>query len=388
MALDRNDHSLRSMDFLPQRPASLRGAVILITALLAGLGVLMVFSASISLGQEHLEARFLQRHLFALVTGVVAAMAAAAVPARRWKQLAVPLFLVSLALLMAVLIPGLGSKVRGAQRWLRWGSFSLQPAELAKITLVLCLARLCAARWFGDLGWRKLLVVAAPLVVAAGLTLAQPDFGTAVFLTLLAGIVVYLAGARLRYLALAGAAAVPLVGALLLLEPYRIERVAGYIEAWTNPSEAPYHLQQSLITIGSGGVAGSGVGKGWQKLSYLPEANNDFVFAVIGEELGLIGTLTVLALWGALLVFGLRLMRTANPEPFAYLAGSGLLIGLVAQAVINVAVVTALLPPKGIPLPLVSYGGSSLLASLLAIGIVLGLTRRPAAPTRRRIPAA
>jgi cell division protein FtsW len=129
------------------------------------------------------------------------------------------------------------------------------------------------------------------------------------------------------------------------------------------------------------------VGKGWQKLSYLPEANNDFVFAVVGEELGLIGTLTVLALWGALLVMGLRLMQTASADPFARLAGSGLLIGLVAQAVINVAVVTALLPPKGIPLPLVSYGGSSLLASLLAIGIVLGLTRRTPPLRRAKVAA-
>lgn len=377
-----------SSSALPQSPASLRAAVTMITALLVALGVLMVFSASISLGPENLERRFLQRHLFALGAGALAALAAATIPAHRWRQLAVPLFLLTLALLVAVLIPGVGSKVRGAQRWLRWGSLSLQPAELAKITLVLCLARLCAGRWFADLGWKRLLVVALPLVVAAGLTLAQPDFGTAVFLTLLAGIVMYLAGMPFRYLALAAAAAVPLVAALLILEPYRIERVTGYAEAWADPENAPYHLRQSLITLGSGGVTGAGLGKGWQKLSYLPEANNDFVFAVVGEELGLVGTLTVLVLWGALLVMGLRLMQTASLDAFARLAGSGLLIGLVAQAVINIAVVTALLPPKGIPLPLVSYGGSSLLASLLAIGIVLGLTRRSRAPVRAKVAAA
>jgi cell division protein FtsW len=354
----------------------------MITALLLCLGVLMVFSASISLTAENLERRFLQRHLFALAAGVAAAAAAAAVPAYRWRQCAIPFFLLNVILLVAVLVPGVGSKVRGAQRWLRWGSLSLQPAELAKIGLVLCLARLCAVRSFANLGWKRLLVVTPPLLLVAALTLAQPDFGTAVFLTLLAGIVVYLAGMPVRYLALAAAAAIPVVGVLLVAEPYRIQRVTGYVQTWSNPEEAPYHLRQSLITLGSGGLTGSGIGKGWQKLSYLPEANNDFVFSVVGEELGLIGTLTVLALWGALLVMGLRLVKAATHDPFAYLAASALLLGLVAQAVINVAVVTALLPPKGIPLPLVSYGGSSLLASLLAIGIVLGLTRQPAGQGR------
>ena len=167
----------------------------------------------------------------------------------------------------------------------------------------------------------------------------------------------------------------PLLGLLLIKEPYRLKRLTGYIHTWSDQSLAPYHTKQSLISLGSGGLQGKGIGKGWQKLSYLPEANNDFVFAVIGEEMGLVGTLTVVILWGAFVFVGWQLAASTAHIPYQYMVVTVLVFCLTIQAIINLAVVTALIPAKGIPLPFISYGGSSLFASLVSIGIILGFSR-------------
>jgi cell division protein FtsW len=353
-----------------------RGTFIALVAVLLAFGTLMVQSASITSWPTDFEQVYLSRHVVFLVAAVSAAAACSFLPAGFWIRAAPWIFWATVALLGLVLVPGIGTRVNGAQRWLRFGPLSLQPSELAKIALPLMLCRLALARRDR---WKNLFAGTIPIVwpiaIVVPLVLVEPDLGTAVFLTLGAGIALFVAGWPLRHLILAVAVVVPLAGTLVALRPYQLQRITGFIAAWSDTGEAPYQLQQSLLSLGEGGLLGVGLGQGWQKLSFLPEANTDFVFAVVGEELGLTGTLGVLAIWAGLYVCGLHLLKRLPRDSFARPAAFTLLTQLAVQAVMNVAVVTALVPPKGIPHPLISYGGSDLVAGLAAIGIVLSLTR-------------
>jgi cell division protein FtsW len=286
------------------------------------------------------------------------------------------MFLATVILLAAVLVPGIGRQVKGAQRWIRYGSFSIQPSELAKITLTLFTCYLVDRLRPVLTTWlRGTVPLVLPLVVVVPLVLMQPDLGTSVFLAATGATALFVGGWPIRNFVLGGAAAVPGLIAVVQGKPYMMQRITGFIATWSNLDAAPYHLKQSLITLGAGGLWGNGLGRGWQKLSFLPEANTDFVFAVIGEELGLVGTLSVIAVWVGLFVTGLRLLRRLDRSSFEYIAGFTLLSQLVLQAALNVAVVTAMVPPKGISHPLVSCGGSNLVVSLTALGIFLSLTR-------------
>ena len=347
-----------------------------LAGLLLGFGLLMVHSASITSWPTEFEQIYLSRHLLFLTIGLTAATIAACLPPGFWKAAAPWLFLATLILLVAVLVPGIGTRVKGAQRWIRLAGFSIQPSELAKITLPLMLCTLLDHRrdrlkhlWTGT------VPILWPAVLVVPLVLVQPDLGTAAFLLAGTGIVLLAGGWPLRNFLLGFAAVVPFLIGTLALKPYQMQRIVGFLETWSDLDSAPYQIRQSLVTLGSGGVFGVGLGKGWQKLSFLPEANTDFVFAVVGEELGLIGTLSLLALWCGLYLSGLRLLSLLEPRSFGMVAGFTLLTQLAAQATLNVAVVTAMVPPKGISLPLVSYGGSNLVVSLLSLGIVLSLAR-------------
>jgi cell division protein FtsW len=400
-----------------------RNTFLSLACVLLGVGLLMVYSSSITARPTEFEQVYLSRHVsflgFALTCGVTAAL----LPAEFWRRAAPWCFALTLVLLAAVLVPGVGYHVKGAQRWLRYGSLSMQPSEVAKITLPLfvCwwLARrkssdpvvvgspdpttlsdrrsprdgsgdLRSTQWHGQetvpqqantpqhvdsrSRWHGFWLLAA--VGAVVLFVAkEPDLGTAAFLALSAALALFLAGWPLRNFCLAGAAAVPLLVGVAALRPYQFQRITGFVATWRDIDLAPYQVKQSLTTLGVGGIQGVGLGRGWQKLSFLPEANTDFVFAVVGEELGLIGTLGMLALWVALFLTGVRLLSHLAPRSFAHTAGLTLLIQLVAQAALNIAVVTAMVPPKGISLPLVSYGGSSLVASVVALGLIVSLSR-------------
>ena len=217
----------------------------------------------------------------------------------------------------------------------------------------------------------------------AGLVAAEPDLGTAVFLITLATVVLFAARWPLKNFALAGLLLMPVACFAAALRPYQLRRLTGFLATWSAGAHIPYQLDQSLVSLGAGGLFGAGLGKGFQKLSFLPEANTDFVFAVVGEELGFLGTMCLLALWGGLYWAGLSLIRDVRNDRFATLAAFLLLTQMVLQAFANMAVVTALVPPKGIPLPLVSYGGSALVMSLMSLGIITSLTR--SAQTSARI---
>lgn len=353
-----------------------RGWFLTLAGVLLGFGVLMVHSASITSRPTNFEQIHLSRHLMFLTLGLAAAGVAAVVPVRTWRWLAPWLFIITLALLIAVLIPGVGTRVKGAQRWLRFGPGSLQPSELAKLTLPLFLGVVIERRRNWLRSWLVgPIVYGLPIAIMVPLVLLEPDLGTALFLCFSAGVLLWLSGWPLRNFLAGIASAVPAVAYLVINKPYQLQRVTGFIATWTDLNQAPYQLQQSLATVGAGGLWGVGLGKGWQKLSFLPEANTDFVFAVIGEELGMLGTLSVVALWGGLLYFGLRLLSRLPRGGFEQTVAATLLMQIVFQAALNIAVVTALVPPKGISHPLISCGGSNLVVSLMCLGVIVGLTR-------------
>lgn len=347
-----------------------------LATVLVAVGVVMAHSASMTSRPTDKDEHHLGRHVMYLGLGLVAATACALTPATVWFRAAPWLFGLSVILLVAVLVPGIGTEVNGARRWLRAGPISVQPSEIAKLALPLLLARLAVARqdrlgeWIGGT-----VPVVWPAGILLPLVLLEPDLGTMLFLAAGAGLLLFLAGWPLRNFALGIAAAVPMVAVMILLQPYQMRRLTGFVAAWTDPASAPYQVRQSLITLGSGGLTGTGLGRGWQKLSFLPEANTDFVFAVVGEELGLVGTIGILAVWMGVYFVGLRLLGRVMERRFEFLCGVTLLTQLAGQALVNMAVVTALLPPKGIALPLISYGGSNLVTSLAAIGMILSVSR-------------
>jgi cell division protein FtsW len=303
-------------------------------------------------------------------------------PPQLWRRAAPWLMAVTLLLLIAVLVPLIGTSVKGARRWLRLGGMSLQPSEFAKFTLPLLVCSLAAdGRWRSHGALRSFVSPLLPIGATVLLVAAEPDLGTALFLGLTGGLSLYFSGWPLRRFVVGAGLVVPLAIGLVVLRPYQVARVHGFLRAWENFDAAPYQIRQSLTALGAGGLWGSGPGLGEQKLSYLPEGNTDFVLAVIGEELGLVGTLGVVLLWCGLFGVGLRLLSRLHVGGFAQALGLTLLTSLVLQAAINVAVVTALVPPKGISLPLISYGGSNLFASLLSIGLILSLSRSIGATT-------
>jgi cell division protein FtsW len=372
-----------------------RSLFVSLAVAIAGFGIVMVYSASITSWPTEFERIYLSRQLAALAVGIVLAAACACAPSAFWRNGAPLLLAVTIVLLAAVLMPGVGTRVNGARRWLRHGGFQFQPSELAKLTLTLYLCRQAARAtlqgprprvqnrsWIGWLSFSNLRrwtldfgPLVLPVALTAGLVLAEPDLGTAMFLVICSAIALFAAGCPIRYFAAAGALAVPAAGFVAVLRPYQMRRITGFLAAWSDWSQVPYQLDQSLVSMGAGGLFGVGLGKGWQKLSFLPEANTDFVFSVVGEELGLVGTFSLLVLWGALFWVGLEVLRSVRRDRFAATAAFALLTQTVLQALINMAVVTALIPPKGIPLPLVSYGGSSLVMNLASLGIILSLSR-------------
>ena len=352
---------------------------------LLGLGLLMVHSASVTSRPTDFDDIYLSRHLIFLSVGLLAACVAAVAPPGFWKRIAPLFFVMTVILLIVVLVPGVGTRVKGAQRWLRYGGFSLQPSELAKIAVPLMTCRAIIAAGPKISGWWSGTVpLLLPTAIVLPLVLLQPDLGTAVFLAGETLLILFVAGWPLRNFLLGMAVSIPALFSCLAMKPYQQRRITGFLETWSSWDAAPYQIKQSLVTFGSGGFFGVGLGKGWQKLSFLPEANTDFIFAVIGEELGMVGTLGLVILWCAFYLTGLRLLSSLDNRGFEFLTGFSLLTMLTLQAMLNVAVVTALVPPKGISHPLISAGGSNLVVCLLSLGIVLNLSRDRSAETPSR----
>ncbi|MDX1625749.1 MAG: putative lipid II flippase FtsW, partial [Wenzhouxiangellaceae bacterium] len=349
---------------------------LLIAALcLLTVGVVMVASTSVAVAEKYDVGpwHFLVRHLFFVALGLALAVGAMWVPLGRMENAGRLCLLAALVLLALVMVPGLGVTVNGATRWLNLGLFRFQVVEAVKLLLVLYVASYLARR--PQINGAGLFETIKPLLVAAliaGILLKQPDMGSAVVILAVLGGMVWLAGAAWKYLSLVGLAGLPLV-TFAALEPYRLRRIAIVGDPFSDPFDAGFQLVQALIAVGRGQIAGVGLGGSVQKLFYLPEAHTDFIFAILAEELGLIGILTVIGLFGVLVVrvfrIGWRAHEAGRLFP-AYVAfGIGLWLGL--QALVSIGVNLGVLPTKGLTLPLVSAGGSSLMMTMLAIGLVL-----------------
>jgi cell division protein FtsW len=348
-----------------------------VTMLLVFVGLVMVFSASAVMARERFGSpyAFLSKQLIWAAAGLVAMVLAMRVDYRRYKHPALVFSLLGLTMLLLISVFFL-DRSHNTHRWFRVGGVSFQPSELAKPVLILFLAYFLEARTktMGD--WRNTLApAAAPIVVLLGLIVLQPDLGTAIACAGIAACILYVAGMRLRYFAYAfGASLVPLYF-LIFHVSFRRDRVLAFINPYAERQKAGFHLIQSLIAVGTGGITGTGLMEGKQKLFYLPEPHTDFIFAVTAEELGLVGALFVVTLFAIFLWRGMRASWRTQDMFGRYLA-VGITSMVVLQAFINISVVLGMMPTKGIPLPLVSYGGSSLFVTLACVGVLLNITKQ------------
>lgn len=351
--------------------------LVLAAAALTLTGLVMVLSASSVSAFAHYGSSFLffKRQLAYAALGAVLALAASRLPHRVWRRAWVPLLGGVLVLLVLVLHPSVGTVAGGAARWLSLGPVTFQPSEPAKLLVVMAAATVLAGRraWSEPPSrWAVPLLLPAAAVIL--LVLAQPDFGTAAVTAGAVLVVLFLAGVPLRYLAMCVAAAGAAAAGLVLGWDYRRERVLSFLDPWADPRNAGYQVVQSLIALGSGHLFGVGLGASRQKWMYVPNAHTDFIFAILGEETGMVGALVVLLLFAVLLAAGVRIALRA-PDAFGRLLAGGLtgLIGL--QALVNLGAVTGLLPITGVPLPFISFGGSALVVSLVAVGILWSVGR-------------
>lgn len=354
-----------------------RWLLLAVVALLA-LGVTMVLSTSYLYSQERFAdgTYFFRKQLVAIGVGLVALAMCSILPAEIYRRLSYPLLGITLLVLVLVLVPGIGVARGGAQRWLMMPGFAFQPAELAKLAIVLYLAHSMARK--GDkiktfsLGILPHLIVGAVFLTAL---LLEPDFGTALILAALFYLMLFIGGVRFSHLLATGLMVLPLLVYAMLTAEYRLRRLLTFMDPWREASSSGFQVVQSLIAFGSGQLWGRGLGESRQKLFYLPEAHTDFVFSVVGEELGLLGALAVLGLFGIIIARGLRLSSKIE-EPFEQYLAFGLTVILGLQALIHMGVVMGLMPTKGLVLPFISYGGSAMVINLMEAGILLGLSRR------------
>jgi len=347
-------------------------AVMLLSA-----GVVMVYSASaiVAADRFHDPYFFLKKQLFWALLGSLAMLAAVRVDYRKLERFVLPALIVAGVLLALVLIPPIGQAINGTRRWIRLGPVSFQPAELAKLTLVFYLATFLARNQERLDDWRRGLL--PPLLVAgafAGLVFAQPDLGNCLTLVALTFGLLYLAGSPVRYLGWALAPALPLLVIAIYMAPYRLRRITAFWDPWADPRGSGFQIIQSWLAFGNGGLLGQGIGASRQKLFYLPEAHTDFIFSVVGEELGFIGAAAFVALFSVLIWRGLRIgLRTS--DPFGSYLALGITLLIATQTLVNLGVVTGLLPTKGLPLPFISFGGSALSMTMLSTGVLLNISQ-------------
>lgn len=344
---------------------------------LLSIGIVMVYSSSAVSAQVNFQDQyyFLKRQLVWASLGLLVMFLTMSIDYHAWRRLAKPFLIVTIVLLILVLIPGLGKVVNGARRWLGFGSLYLQPSEIAKLSMVLFSAHSLTANQERITSFLKGLVPQLLLLLFVfGLILKEPDLGTALSIGGTVFILLFVAGAKIAHLATLGAAGVMGIIVAILVEPYRMKRLTAFSDPWADPLDTGYHIIQSLYAIGSGGLFGVGLGRSREKFLYLPEPHTDFIFAILAEELGLIGTVTVLVLFFLFAWRGFRI-AIAAPDLFGSILAAGLTTMIMLQALMNIAVVTASMPVTGIPLPFLSFGGSALIFMLAGVGVLLNVSR-------------
>ena len=347
-------------------------AVVLLSA-----GIVMVYSASaiVAADRFHDPYFFLKKQAAWALLGGIALWATLRMDYRRLEGLVIPVLAVAALLLVLVLVPPFGQAINGTRRWIRVAGVSIQPVELAKLALVVYLAAFLSRKG-GELEdfWRGFVPPLAVAGLFAGLVFVQPDLGNCVAILALTFALLFLGGSRVQHLVLVLAAALPLVVLAVWAAPYRMRRVFAFLDPWQDPRGSGFQIIQSWLALGGGGPVGRGIGASQQKLFYLPESHTDFIFAIIGEELGFVGALAIVALFAVFVWRGVRVgLRAADPFG-AYLA-LGITTLIATQTLINLGAVTGLLPTKGLPLPFISFGGSALLTTMVATGLLLNVSQ-------------
>ena len=356
---------------------SLRISLCIITIMLICIGIVMIYSASsiYSLDKYHDSLFFLKRHLVFVFIGFILAFLAMVIDYRKLKDISKPFLLLALVLLILVLVPGLGRQVAGARRWFRFGTFSFQPSELAALAMLIYIADFLARKkeQLKDF-WKGYLPPIMVLGSCVVLILMQPDLGSALALSIVVFLMLFSSGVKIKYLGLALICVIPLLYVLIFSVPYRRARIVSFLNPWRDPQGSGFQIIQSQVALGSGKFFGLGLGHSRQKLFYLPAAHTDFIFSIIGEEIGLLGTLAIAILFILFINKGLKIVSLVE-DRFGYFLGLGVVLLISLKAVVNMGVSTGILPTKGLPLPFISYGGSSLVLDMVGVGLILNISR-------------
>lgn len=343
-----------------------------LTIIIVGLfGLLAVFNSSVvsafrDFGNPY---HYIRNQAIYLLFGIGAMLFFARFPYKNWYKFAIPLLCITLVLLIAVFIPGIGIRALGAKRWINLGFFSLQPTELAKLALVIYLSA-----WFAYKEKNRFLPFLSLLGVLVGLVILQPDLGTAIIITSIAMVLYFVSGAPIMHFVLIVPTLVAMVVMLAIAAPYRLARLMTFLNPMNDPLGSSYHIRQILIALGSGGMFGVGIGKSRQKYEYLPEANTDSIFAIIGEEVGFVGVMVLLMVLIFIMYRSFKIAESI-PDRFGKLLATGISSWFAIQTVINLSAMVSLVPLTGVPLPLISYGGSNLLAIMVGFGILLNISK-------------
>ena len=348
--------------------------------ILLAFGLIMISSAGVVYSQTRFgDGYYFFRHqlLFGVLPGLVAMYAFQKIDYHYWKKISVPFFFISVVFLILVFVPGVGSKVYGASRWIQLGPFSFQPSEMAKLSIIIYLAA-----WLEGRGLKKITDMHEGLLPFLGimsllgfLIMKQPDTGTLGVIIFSSFAIFFVAGARIKHIAALGFLGAMSLWILIKIEPYRFNRILTFLNPAADPQGIGYQISQALLAVGSGGILGLGLGHSRQKFNYLPEPVGDSIFAIISEELGLIGATLLVILFIAFAMRGLRIAKNA-PDLFGKLLAVGIVTWVIFQAFINISANIALVPLTGIPLPFISYGGTSIIFLMAAVGILLNISKQ------------
>lgn len=356
---------------------NIRINLFVVSAVLICIGIVMIYSATSIYAWERYKDSFffLKRHLVFLTFGAVLTLLVMMSDYRELKRLSKPLLIASFLLLVLVLIPGIGREVSGARRWFRLKFISFQPSEFAILAMIIYVADFIERK--GD-SIKQFVKGFLPPVLVVGacalLILLQPDLGTTLSIGAVVFIMLFVAGVRTSHLLSIVLASIPALYLLIFTVPYRRTRILAFLNPWLDPKGSGFQIIQSQISLGSGGIFGRGLGQSRQKLFYLPAGHTDFIFSIIGEELGLLGTLGVIILFIIFIRQGLKIIKH-SPEKFGYFLALGLVSMISLRAIINIGVSCGILPTKGLPLPFISYGGSSLIFDMVSVGLLMNIAR-------------
>lgn len=356
---------------------NIRINLFMVTTILICIGIVMIYSASSVYAYErwHDSFYFLKRHLLYIFIGIILSVIIMKIDYTKLRSFTKPIMLITLFTLILVLIPGLGSQISGARRWFRFWIFSFQPSEIAKFTFILYAADYLSRKQFRiNTLFKGFLPVSFILGLLVGLILLQPDLGTAFAIVIVAFVMFFVSGINLWFIGASILASIPLLYILIFKVGYRKKRILAFLNPWQDPRGISFQIVQSFVALGSGGLFGVGLGASRQKLYYLPASHTDFIFSIIGEELGLLGTLSIVILFILFIWHGMKIAFYAK-DTFGQLLSLGLVSMIGLEAIINIAVASGSVPTKGLPLPFISYGGSSLIFNIMSVALLLNIAK-------------